>query len=286
MEVERTSVISAVIPTCRRPELLSRCLDRLAPGLQMLSAEEYEVIVTDDGLPTVEQLVSEKYPWAKWVAGPRRGPASNRNNGVRHARGEWITFTDDDCVPDIGWLAGFAGAIHDGCQVYEGKTTCVAGIHSPLEHAPGNLSGGYLWSCNMMVRADLFRKLGGFDENFPSAHMEDVDFRDRLVTAGYLFEFVPTATVDHPPRRMPSGWRLGRSHEAWLYWWYKSRRRQLASPQLLSELIRLRLNHVRKCKFNVHSVRALGSLAAEVGTLLVCLPFWERKYRFQFLHHR
>jgi hypothetical protein len=47
-------LITVVIPTCRRPDVLVQCLDRLAPGAQTLPADRYEVIVTDDGVPTVE----------------------------------------------------------------------------------------------------------------------------------------------------------------------------------------------------------------------------------------
>lgn len=42
-------LFSVVIPTCRRNDLLAKCLDRLAPGQQTLSPDQYEVIVTDDG---------------------------------------------------------------------------------------------------------------------------------------------------------------------------------------------------------------------------------------------
>lgn len=94
-------MISVIIPTCDRNEQLAKCLDCLAPGVQTLPAEQYEVIVTDDGSDlTAEQMILERYLWARWVAGPRIGPAANRNNGVQYARGEWLAFTDDDCLPD------------------------------------------------------------------------------------------------------------------------------------------------------------------------------------------
>jgi glycosyltransferase involved in cell wall biosynthesis len=35
------------------------------------------------------------------------GPASARNTGAAAARGEWLAFTDDDCLPDRGWLTAF-----------------------------------------------------------------------------------------------------------------------------------------------------------------------------------
>jgi GT2 family glycosyltransferase len=277
-----TPLISVVIPTCRRPDLLARCLDRLAPGAQTLWSDQYEVIITDDGEPTVERFLAEKYPWVTWAPGPRRGPAANRNAGAQRARGKWLAFTDDDCVPDPNWLAEFTAGIHAGCRVYEGKTTCVAGIHSPLEHAPMNMTGGCLWSCNIFVGRNTFEEVGGFDEGFPFPYMEDADLRERLVHAGYPFEFVPGAVVDHPPRRPASGRQLARYHESWVYHWYKRGHRRLASPRLLHVITLARLEAIWRHRTNRDTLLAIGSFCNELGGLLPRLPLWEWRYRWRF----
>jgi GT2 family glycosyltransferase len=276
-------MISVVIPTCCRPDLLARCLERLAPGVQTLPPEHYEVIVTDDGTPGVERLVAQRFPWARWEAGPQRGPAANRNAGVRHGRGEWVAFTDDDCVSDPGWLAGFAAAPHEGCHIYEGKTTCTAGVRSPLEGAPINTAGGFLWSCNMLIRRTTFEALGGFDEAFPHSHLEDVDFRERLAGAALRFEFVPAAVVDHPPRRLRSGWALALSHESDVYYRYKHGRGGLATPRVLHDVLRTRLSRLVNHPLSGDTGRALGSMAVELAALVFLLPGWERKYRRRLL---
>lgn len=275
-------MISVVIPTCRRPDLLARCLDLLAPGLQTLPADQYEVIVTDDGEPTIERFLAEKYSWVSWGSGPRRGPAANRNAGARRARGEWLAFTDDDCIPDPNWLAGFTTATHAGCQVYEGKTTCLAGIHSPFDQAPVNVTGGCLWSCNIFIRRCTFDDVGGFDEGFPYPYMEDADLRERLVEAGYPFEFVPGAVVDHPPRRLASGRQLARYHESWVYFWYKRGYQRLASPRLLCTITMARLSAIRRHRHKGDTLRAIGSLTNELAGMLLRMPLWEWKYRWRF----
>src|SRR6187397_213719 len=118
-----TPSFSVVIPTCHRNEALALCLERLAPQRQacmqlaagpVVAGNEpmtlpvlgtYEVIITDDGRDsTAEELVGRRFPWAKWTAGPKQGPAANRIHGATLAKGEWIAFTDDDCLPDSGWL--------------------------------------------------------------------------------------------------------------------------------------------------------------------------------------
>ena len=141
-------LVSVVIPTRDHPELLRRALDRLAPGRQALAPDQYEVIVSDDARPaSAAAAIHASHPWVTVVEGPARGPAANRNSGARVARGAWLAFLDDDCLPDAGWLAAFArtATAPDAPEILEGRTTCTLGIRSPLEHAPVNERGGMLW---------------------------------------------------------------------------------------------------------------------------------------------
>jgi GT2 family glycosyltransferase len=202
-----TLKFSVVVPACDRPEQLAQCLTQLAPGKQTFPALNYEVIITDDSRnPRVREWVQNKFAWATWTAGPRKGPAANRNHGAALAKHEWIAFTDDDCLPEPGWLAAFAEAIAVATgtppEVLEGRTYADRPKQSLAERAPINSTGGYLWSCNLAVKADLFRQLGGFDEKFPFASMEDVDFAQRLRTAGAREQFVAAAGVCHPWRNI------------------------------------------------------------------------------------
>lgn len=194
-------LFSVIIPTYHRNDLLAKCLDCLAPGVQILPAEQYEVIVTDDGSQTTAQdMISDRYPWVKWVAAPHQGPATNRNNGSKYAQGKWLVFTDDDCLPDSQWLEAYSQAIFNqpDCLVFEGRTYVNSPRKSLAETAPINETGGYLWSCNLAIQKQLFESLGGFDSRFPYAAMEDVDLRLRLTKSGYNFSFIQLASVCHP----------------------------------------------------------------------------------------
>jgi GT2 family glycosyltransferase len=206
---------SIIIPTCHRTGDLASCLDRLAPGAQNFPAENYEVIVTDDSADNeTRELVRRKYSWAKWVGGPRRGPAANRNTGARQANHEWLAFTDDDCLPDRGWLSAYAAEIEAGRKhsVFEGRTYADSPRPTLASVAPINESGGYLWSCNFAIHRDVFNRLNGFDERFPFAAMEDVDLSLRLNAAGHPAYFVSDASVCHPWRTL-RGIRALRQHE-------------------------------------------------------------------------
>jgi GT2 family glycosyltransferase len=223
--------LSIVIPTCGRPALLSQCLDRLAPGRQSLAADQYEVIVTDDSArETAETMVQTRYTWARWTAGPRRGPAANRNHGARAALGEWLVFTDDDCLPEPGWLAAFGAAV-DTADVLEGKTMCPGKTDNPLEDQIENLTGNVLWSCNFAIRRATFAELGGFDEDFGEACAEDMNLHTRLLRAGHPVRFCAEAVVLHPPRVTGFGglWRRTLRHRWHVLRWLKS------SPSLRDE---------------------------------------------------
>lgn len=276
---EDTVAFSVVIPAHRRPEMLAKCLAALAPGVQTLSSKYYEVIVSDDSPPeeSLETLIFDRFPWAHWVQGPRKGPAANRNAGASLARGSWLVFTDDDCLPSPNCLAAYSTAICPGIDVYEGRTSCLKGIRSPLEHAPVNLTGGYLWSCNMMIAHELFRVIGGFNIGFPHPHMEDVELRERVLTRSNIL-FVKEAWVDHPPRRLPPGRDLAAYHESRVYY-DALRRRRRPLVAFLFEIIHCRLRALLSHKPGSDSVRAIVSLCAELATVIAKMPGWERKYR-------
>ena len=198
-------LLSVVIPTFNRRESLSHCLQHLAPKVQTLSPDLYEVIVTDDALANAPQNTIEKeFPWARQLAGPQKGPASNRNNGAKAASGEWIVFLDDDCLPQPSFLSAYRDAVakYPDCAVFEGSTLSERPQARMDEEAPINEKGGYLWSCNFMVKRSLFMEMGGFCELYPYACMEDVDFREQLKARDIGFTFVPEASVIHPWRPM------------------------------------------------------------------------------------
>jgi GT2 family glycosyltransferase len=199
-------IFSVIIPTCNRNFELELCLQRLHPKSQSILASEYEVIVTDDGFDsTAESIVAEGYPWVRWTRGPMRGPAANRNHGARLAKGDWLVFTDDDCLPEPNWLEAYANRAVSGFEVLEGSTLPYGERTRVDQECPINQWGGLLWSCNFAVRKDVFTRLGGFDECFPAAAMEDVDFNVRICKAGVATSFVSNAIVFHPWRREKHG---------------------------------------------------------------------------------
>ena len=211
------SYFSIIVPTYKRHHSLSLCLSQLDSAFQSIDVP-YEVIVTDDDKEgSARRNLEDTYPWVRWIQGPGKGPAANRNNGAAHANSQWLVFTDDDCLPDASWLSAFKEIIQSDqhVQVLEGKTVPIGERFSLDEAAPVNLKGGFLWSCNFAIKKHAFELLHGFDEAFPHACMEDVDFADRIVEASLPVIFVEKALVGHPWRKAKKSWDDGSGGEVY-----------------------------------------------------------------------
>lgn len=212
--------LTVVIPTYKRTQDLRLCLVGLQIAAQYKEDATVRVIITDDSPDDITQkMVAAEFPQFEWIQGPQKGPASNRNNGVSHASSEWILFLDDDCLPQPNWLHAYISKIKQSpeLKLLEGKTLANRPQWTLDEESPINETGGYLWSCNFAVKKDVFDSLDGFDEDFPSAAMEDVDFRMRLQKSGHRPLFVEQALVIHPWRPRKSLSFDKKRHESFLY---------------------------------------------------------------------
>jgi GT2 family glycosyltransferase len=202
-----TPHFSIVVPTYSRMATLSRLLDLLRPESQALEADVYEVIVSDDapGDAAREQLGS-RFPSVRFVTGPGRGPAANRNAGARYARGEWLVFTDDDCEPCAGWLRALAEeADHHSLDVIEGAIVVPDKRRSIFRRDVENLNGDCFWSANLSIRRECFERLGGFDEDFREAGGEDLELGHRIRAIGARTAFSRQAIVYHRSHVMTIG---------------------------------------------------------------------------------
>jgi GT2 family glycosyltransferase len=204
---------SVIVPTYRRLDLLERCLTALA--LQTVPADEFEIIVADDGLAQStralcdgwrERLERHGGPALVYCSPARHaGPAAARNAGARLARGVMLAFTDDDTQPEPGWLEHGVAALDAGADAAWGR------IVMPLPAAPtdyerdaARLADAPFVTANCFCTKAIFAALGGFDERFELAWREDSDLHFRLIAAGAAIVHAPDAVVVHPVR--PAGW--------------------------------------------------------------------------------
>ncbi len=275
-------VVTLIIPSCGRERELRALLERLLPQLPGDGSVEWSVW-DDSGDATARRVLAALGHEAAWHAGPRRGPAANRNSGARAARGRWLLFLDDDCEPRPGFLAAYLAAIANAPErtALEGATHAAeAPLPSLLWEAPHNPHGGALISCNFAIPRALFMEAGAFDERYPSAWFEDTEFAARLALLGVGVRFVPEAAVDHPLRRAPSAVRRSRRWEARVISSYdfgaSTADILLRLPKHIAAVSASRFRGVRWSGANL---RAAFSHIAEVALAVVRVPGWVCKYR-------
>lgn len=107
---EALMLVTVVIPTYRRPDMLAELFDALGPQL----TGETEVLVIDNDPEASARAVAEGRPGIRYIHETRRGVVHARNRGVAEAKGSHIIFLDDDEVPSPAWLAAFADQARQG----------------------------------------------------------------------------------------------------------------------------------------------------------------------------
>lgn len=258
-------LVSIIIPTCHRNDMLAKCLETLAPGKQTLPFEKYEVIVSDDGTQSnAKEFISQYYPWAKWIKGPMKGPAANRNNGAKHATSEWLVFTDDDCLPASNWLEVYSNAIysHPEINAFEGAIhpTDEAEMQQEFAECPVNKTGNNFWSANIAVKKELFWKVGGFDEQFFLAAQEDQDIFLRIKELTKV-PFLNLSVVYHPVRKLNYFRKfksIRKEAKNWVFYVVKNRNKNglKTNTQILKFGYKFHIVSFRDFLFKKHYLRA------------------------------
>jgi glycosyltransferase involved in cell wall biosynthesis len=194
---------SVVIPTRNRPASLNRCLAAL--GRQTQPASDFEVIVVVDGTdlePPVVPGLQDPGPPVRVVQIPHQGPGGARNAGAAVADGEYLAFTEDDVLPAPDWLERAARHLGgDPVEVLEGRTL-LEGTERSTRRAEPDPAPSFI-PCNLVVRADTFDSLGGYDTRFfdPRTGLyfrEDMEFGFRALEHGCRHAIDPSLTVEHP----------------------------------------------------------------------------------------
>ena len=85
--------ISVVIPTYNRIALVERAID----SVLRQSIKPFDIIVVDDGSDDgTSEMIKKKYRSINLVQQQNSGVSAARNNGIKHAKGDWISLLDSD----------------------------------------------------------------------------------------------------------------------------------------------------------------------------------------------
>jgi glycosyltransferase involved in cell wall biosynthesis len=211
---QKQPIFSIIVPTYRRPAEIATCLQALAR--LDYPRERFEVIVVDDGSKTPPEATVASFRERLQVTlhlQRHGGPAAARNAGAMRARGKYLAFTDDDCLPAADWLQALTLRFDRAPDHLIGGRIINALPENPYSTAAQSLMdymyaqhngdcsrAKFFASNNLAVPAERFCTIGGFDRSFSLAAGEDREFCDRWLHCGHEMTYAPEALVYHAHR--------------------------------------------------------------------------------------
>jgi GT2 family glycosyltransferase len=215
------SVSIVIIFNQLRKDKLFRLLDTLKPQLNDYSCEILLVHESSERLNTKAMNLPVK---CRYITIPEKlGFSFNRNQGIKHARGEIIVFIDDDCWVREKWLKSLIDPLLEKRPRGKEILVTTSGTKIPKSNLlgdcisalgfPGGGSLGFekVWKVskegftnhlavgNCAIKKNAFDIVGKFDESMILG-AEDAELSFRLEKKGIPIKYVPEAYAFHEAR--------------------------------------------------------------------------------------
>lgn len=247
-------LVSVIVPTCNRPELLDRCL-------RSICAQSYpnvEIIVVNDAGFTVEHIIERNNAKGNinYISHEvNKGASAARNSGLHQAMGEYIAYLDDDdeYLPEHLSLIVNAISKSDARFAYSRAEYLMEndeGIEpqvqrqqpfSTVEYSRELLMiGNFIPTPTWVFERSLLSEVGYFDESFKA--WEDWEW---LIRASKATDFlsIPKITVE-VHQRSNDGGHLGVIHRPEMRKWFDLV--YAKHPAHSPELIKARIDHLNR----------------------------------------
>ena len=238
--VDTSQLLTIMIPTRDRVDLLRACIDRLA---EAAGGVRFEILVVDnqstdpETLAYLDKLIDAGH---QVVSYPHDFSFARQINlGVLHARGDLLLILNNDALarnddwllrmmehaqrPEVGLVGAklmFPDDQRGGRPQHEGIVVGMAGLAYNID------LGGYMGmdqfvrDCSsvtaacVMMRTSVLFAVGGMDEQLRVAY-NDVDLGLRTSEMGYRVVYTPHAVLEHP-ESASRGSLHPEEDEAWL----------------------------------------------------------------------
>ena len=241
--------VSVIIPLYNKAAFVRRCLTSVAAQ----TFRDFETIVVDDGSEDGSRQIAEECAelglfrelTIRIVAQANAGPGSARNRAASLATGEMLAFLDADDEWAPAYLANNLAALEAAEQSRDDGRSIAAAVSGYIEYPSGESREG-LWrrrgleegtlevsprtpaglfaqilayhACgNTMVRADVFRELGGFYDRDRCVFAEDSWFWVQvLLREPVLIRFEPLTYIHREASELSGNYRSARPIEPFL----------------------------------------------------------------------
>lgn len=211
-------LVSIIIPVYNKWDYTYKCLVSI---VQNTHGIPYEIIVVDDMSNDLTARIGHFVNQVTVIRNRvKRGFLHNCNHGAQISRGKYVLFLNNDTKVTPGWLAhllslpekdpsiGIVGSkliYPDGRLQEAGGIVFTNGfawnygrLDSPDKHEYNYVKEvDYISGASLMIRRDLWMRIGGFDAQFAPAYSEDVDIAFKARQLGYKVVYQPKSVVVH-----------------------------------------------------------------------------------------
>jgi glycosyltransferase involved in cell wall biosynthesis len=204
LNLPATPFISVIIPNHNGEKTIGRCLEAAYSS----TFDNFEIIVVDDCSTDASIAIISQYPCRLVRLSGHGGSSKARNTGAQSSKGDVLFFIDADCLLLPETLTKAASAYMEG-----GPEVVIGGTYTSLPYdqkffsifqsifihysETKNLQNpDYIATHAMLIKADIFKKSGGFNEDFMPI-LEDVEYSHRLKNMGYSLGMDPDIQVQH-----------------------------------------------------------------------------------------
>jgi GT2 family glycosyltransferase len=212
-------LVSIIIVSYNSIKDIGECLS----SLQETIYPNFEVIMIDNASKDGSaSYVRKVHPWIKVIENSRNsGFAEGCNIGVKYAKGDLLVFLNPDTMVDRNWLDELVrvilsdnaiGSCGSKILFWDKKyIQSIGGAYNPetgytvdllfgkrddIFSSKKPLSVFYCCGAAFLVRKDVFREIGGFDNDY-FLYFDEVDLGWRIRLLGYENYTVPTSIVYH-----------------------------------------------------------------------------------------
>lgn len=156
--------------------------------------------------------ICQQYGDIRYLVEPIASSYRARNRGIEISRGEFLAFTDADCLPDENWLSLGVDRLmrNPKLDLIGGQVTVFS--RCPEEASPVELyemvsafpqhlfvsRWNFAVTANLFVRRQVFEACGSFHPDLKSGG--DLEWGQRATSAGFVLEYAPEVLILHPPR--------------------------------------------------------------------------------------
>lgn len=218
LAIDSTPFISIIVLNYNGKSFLKECFSSLR--LINYPKSEYEVILVDNGsIDGSIEYARNNFPWVRVVAlNQNFGFGGGNNKGIRFAKGDYIVFLNNDTQVTKNWLSKLVQAsVGYSAPICSSKTLLMEN-HRIVEYGGGKFAingrgysiafgktnsketgcfcTGYPCAASMVIKKDVFLKLGGFDEDY-FACLDDTDLGWRAWLCGHNVLYCPASIVYH-----------------------------------------------------------------------------------------